>query len=197
MNEQAAPKNYVVRLLAIIAIATGLAGMALALLLHTIQHYAFGNSIQHIISGASFLQGVNASEPLRRVGAIILGGRLLVLDGGYWGDMGNPGSPSVPPCLHLPVSCLQAPRLFMLCFRSSRWRSVHLWGGRLRRVKWGLLPVVRLPAEWGWMKMKCAFLSLAEQVRVWLLFIMLPLLVPYLPSKFCCCHLAGRRCLQR
>ncbi|MGM3226347.1 chloride channel protein [Dickeya zeae] len=55
-------------------ILSGLGGMLLALLLHTIQHLAYGYSVDHIISKESFLQGVSAAEPTRRFLALLAGG---------------------------------------------------------------------------------------------------------------------------
>ena len=42
-------------------------GMSLAMLLHFIQHIAFDYSVDAVISQESFLQGVSASSPMRRV----------------------------------------------------------------------------------------------------------------------------------
>lgn len=84
MNDNVAQSSYLTRLLAVIVTGfiAGLAGMALALLLHAVQHVAFGYSIDHIISTESFLQGVSASEPLRRVAVIFSAG--LVAGFGWW-----------------------------------------------------------------------------------------------------------------
>lgn len=48
----------------------GLGGMLLALLLHGIQHLAYGYSLDHIISEQSFLEGVSGSAPERRLLAL-------------------------------------------------------------------------------------------------------------------------------
>jgi len=66
----------------ITGVVAGLGGMALALLLHWIQHLAFGYSLDRIISHETFLQGVSAASPLRRVGALTLCG--LVAGCGWW-----------------------------------------------------------------------------------------------------------------
>lgn len=63
-------------------IAAGLAGLLLSLLLHLVQHWAFGYSLEKIISTESFLQGVRASAPWRRVLALALCG--LVVGIGWW-----------------------------------------------------------------------------------------------------------------
>ncbi|PQV47639.1 chloride channel protein [Paraburkholderia sp. BL21I4N1] len=63
-------------------LGAGLGGMLLALLLHGIQHLAYGYSITHLISGESFLQGVSAATPERRVLVLTLCG--LVAGLGWW-----------------------------------------------------------------------------------------------------------------
>jgi H+/Cl- antiporter ClcA len=63
-------------------LGAGLGGMLLALLLHWIQHVAYGYSIDHVISSESFLQGVSASAPERRV--LVLTACGLVAGIGWW-----------------------------------------------------------------------------------------------------------------
>lgn len=63
-------------------IGAGLGGMLLALLLHAIQHIAYGYSIAHVIGSESFLTGVTAAEPLRRVAVLAVCG--IVAGGGWW-----------------------------------------------------------------------------------------------------------------
>ncbi|MBP0606703.1 MULTISPECIES: chloride channel protein [Burkholderia] len=63
-------------------IGAGLGGMLLALLLHAIQHVAYGYSIAHVIGSESFLAGVTAAEPLRRVAVLAVCG--IVAGGGWW-----------------------------------------------------------------------------------------------------------------
>lgn len=63
-------------------VGAGLAGMALALLLHTVQHLAYGYSLHSIISPESFLMGVSASSGQRRVAILSLCG--LVAGIGWW-----------------------------------------------------------------------------------------------------------------
>ncbi|WP_176058024.1 chloride channel protein [Paraburkholderia sp. BCC1876] len=63
-------------------LGAGLGGMLLALLLHGIQHLAYGYSVTHLISGESFLQGVSAAAPERRVLVLMLCG--LVAGLGWW-----------------------------------------------------------------------------------------------------------------
>ena len=65
-----------------IGIVSGLAGMLLALLLHFIQHCAFGYSPDDIISQETFFDGVNASSSLRRVTVMSLCGLIAGL--GWW-----------------------------------------------------------------------------------------------------------------
>ncbi|MFM0648757.1 chloride channel protein [Paraburkholderia bryophila] len=63
-------------------LGAGLGGMLLALLLHGIQHLAYGYSVTHLISSESFLQGVSAAAPERRVLVLMLCG--LVAGLGWW-----------------------------------------------------------------------------------------------------------------
>ncbi|RFU47958.1 chloride channel protein [Paraburkholderia sp. DHOC27] len=63
-------------------VGAGLGGMSLALLLHAIQHLAFGYSEAHVISAESFLQGVSAAAPARRFAVLVLCG--LVAGLGWW-----------------------------------------------------------------------------------------------------------------
>lgn len=63
-------------------IGAGLGGMLLALLLHGIQHVAFGYSLSHLVGGESFLQGVSGAAPERRVVVLIVCG--LVAGCGWW-----------------------------------------------------------------------------------------------------------------
>jgi H+/Cl- antiporter ClcA len=63
-------------------IGAGLGGMLLALLLHWIQHVAFGYSAGQVISSETFLQGVSASAPERRLIALTACG--LVAGIGWW-----------------------------------------------------------------------------------------------------------------
>lgn len=75
-----------------VGVASGLLGMALALLLHYIQHIAYGYSPLHIISNESFLAGVSASSPERRVTILILCG---LIAGIGWGLLYRFGKPLV------------------------------------------------------------------------------------------------------
>ncbi|MEF9440875.1 chloride channel protein [Burkholderia sp. AU31280] len=63
-------------------IGAGLGGMLLALLLHAIQHVAYGYSVAHVIGSESFLTGVTAAEPLRRLAVLTVCG--IVAGGGWW-----------------------------------------------------------------------------------------------------------------
>src|SRR5580658_119406 len=49
-----------------VGLASGLGGMALCLLLHFIQHVAFGYSLHSLVSHESFLEGVSTASPMRR-----------------------------------------------------------------------------------------------------------------------------------
>ncbi|RAB93528.1 chloride channel protein, partial [Burkholderia multivorans] len=63
-------------------IGAGLGGMLLALLLHAIQHLAYGYGAAHLVGTESFLTGVTDADPLRRVAAMIVCG--IVAGGGWW-----------------------------------------------------------------------------------------------------------------
>ncbi|KFL54489.1 chloride channel protein [Burkholderia pyrrocinia] len=63
-------------------VGAGLGGMLLALLLHAIQHVAYGYSIAHVIGTESFLTGVTDADPPRRLAVLIVCG--IVAGGGWW-----------------------------------------------------------------------------------------------------------------
>ncbi|MBR8175539.1 chloride channel protein [Burkholderia ambifaria] len=63
-------------------IGAGLGGMLLALLLHAIQHVAYGYSLSHVVGTQSFLTGVTLADPLRRLAVLVVCG--LVAGGGWW-----------------------------------------------------------------------------------------------------------------
>ena len=65
-----------------VGIGSGFFGTLLALLLHSIQHIAYGYSLDHIISKESFLEGVSASSPQRRIIVLMLCGLIAGL--GWW-----------------------------------------------------------------------------------------------------------------
>ncbi|CAB3752931.1 chloride channel protein [Paraburkholderia solisilvae] len=79
------PARSVVRL-ALVTVATGigagLGGMLLALLLHGIQHVAYGYSLDKLVSTQHFLQGVSEAPPLRRVVVMVVCG--VVAGFGWW-----------------------------------------------------------------------------------------------------------------
>lgn len=60
----------------------GTAGMVIALILHAIQHLAFGYSQQSLIGGAPFLQGVTDASALRRFASLTGAG--IVAGWGWW-----------------------------------------------------------------------------------------------------------------
>lgn len=66
----------------IVGVCSGLLGMSLALLLHYIQHFAYGYSLLQVISNESFLEGVRASSAERRVIILTLCG--LIAGTGWW-----------------------------------------------------------------------------------------------------------------
>lgn len=63
-------------------VGAGLGGMLLALLLHAIQHVAYGYSVAHVIGTESFLTGVTDADPLRRLAVLVFCG--IVAGGGWW-----------------------------------------------------------------------------------------------------------------
>jgi H+/Cl- antiporter ClcA len=63
-------------------IGAGLGGMALALLLHGLQHLAYGYGLDALIGRESFLQGVSAAAPWRRVAVLLVCG--AIAGGGWW-----------------------------------------------------------------------------------------------------------------
>lgn len=63
-------------------VLAGLGGMMLALILHAIQHLAFGYSPDAIISNESFLTGVTAASHLRRFAVLVVCGLIAGL--GWW-----------------------------------------------------------------------------------------------------------------
>jgi H+/Cl- antiporter ClcA len=65
-----------------VGIGSGLGGMGLGLLLHFIQHWAYGYSMHRLLSAQSFLQGVAASTPERRVTVLLICGGIAGL--GWW-----------------------------------------------------------------------------------------------------------------
>lgn len=84
MTAEAGNKNYLTRLIAVVltGLLAGLSGMVLALILHAIQHLAFGYSPGQIVSAESFLQGVTDSSWPRRLSAIVAGG--VIAGFGWW-----------------------------------------------------------------------------------------------------------------
>ena len=84
MTAAAGNKNYLTRLIAVVltGLLAGLSGMVLALILHAIQHLAFGYSPGQIVSAESFLQGVTDSSWPRRLLAIVAGGAIAGF--GWW-----------------------------------------------------------------------------------------------------------------
>ncbi|KWZ30735.1 chloride channel protein [Burkholderia anthina] len=78
----ASPLARVTVVTVLTGIGAGLGGMLLALLLHAIQHVAYGYSIAHVIGSESFLAGVTAADPLRRLAVLV--GCGIVAGGGWW-----------------------------------------------------------------------------------------------------------------
>lgn len=63
-------------------VASGLGGMALALLLRLVQHIAYGHGLQTIVGRVSFLQEVTAASDLRRFLALCSCGAVAAI--GWW-----------------------------------------------------------------------------------------------------------------
>jgi H+/Cl- antiporter ClcA len=63
-------------------ITAGLSGTLLGLLLRFVQHLAYGYSLDAIVSPESFLQGVTAAPPLRRLAALMACGAVAGI--GWW-----------------------------------------------------------------------------------------------------------------
>ncbi|HAT8772536.1 TPA: chloride channel protein [Legionella pneumophila] len=66
----------------LVGIGSGFLGMCLAMLLHYLQHIAYGYSPLHIISNETFLEGVRASSSERRISILFLCG--LIAGMGWW-----------------------------------------------------------------------------------------------------------------
>lgn len=77
-------KNYLLRLAAVVltGVLAGLSGMVLAMILHAIQHLAFGYSLDRLVGTESFLQGVTDASWPRRFTAIVVGGAIAGF--GWW-----------------------------------------------------------------------------------------------------------------
>ena len=75
---------------ALVGCLSGLAGLLLALILHSVQHLAFGYSIDAVISSESFLQGVTNASAARRVTVLLLCG---VVAGFGWYGLAKFGRP--------------------------------------------------------------------------------------------------------
>jgi H+/Cl- antiporter ClcA len=69
-------------IVAVIGLEAGLGGMALGMLLYVMQHMAYGYSVHAIISPESFLHGVSAASPARRV--LVVSACGLVAGCGWW-----------------------------------------------------------------------------------------------------------------
>ncbi len=80
-------------ILATVTVATGLAaglgGMVLGLLLHFIQHVAYGYGLHALASHESFLEGVSASSPVRRFVVLCVCGAIAGIG---WGALYRFGS---------------------------------------------------------------------------------------------------------
>lgn len=66
----------------VVGVLSGFGGLFSALLLKSVQHLAYGYSPWQLVSNETFLQGVTASSPLRRVAILCLCGLIAGL--GWW-----------------------------------------------------------------------------------------------------------------
>ncbi len=76
----------------LVGIGSGLLGMMLVLLLHFIQHIAYGYSPSHIISAESFYKGVNAASSQRKLFCLFICG---LIAGIGWYNLYHYGKPLV------------------------------------------------------------------------------------------------------
>ena len=76
-----AQANFAVVII-LVGVTAGLAGMLLGMLLHEIQHVAYGYDLGSVVTPESFLQGVTAASPTRRVIALTLCGAVAGI--GWW-----------------------------------------------------------------------------------------------------------------
>jgi H+/Cl- antiporter ClcA len=76
------PGPVVAIAIVVTGVASGVSGMLLGLLLRFVQHVAYGYSLNAIVSQESFLQGVTAASPMRRVIALTTSGAVAGI--GWW-----------------------------------------------------------------------------------------------------------------
>ncbi|KXU94218.1 chloride channel protein [Caballeronia megalochromosomata] len=76
------PTAKLIVVTALVGLGAGLGGMSLALLLHAIQHVAFGYDLDALTGGESFLSGISATPPLRRFIVLALCG--VIAGVGWW-----------------------------------------------------------------------------------------------------------------
>ncbi len=98
-------------------IGAGIGGMLLALLLHGIQHLAYGYSLDSLVGHETFLWGVTAASPQRRFSVLVVCG--LVAGCGWWAvyrygrplvgikQAVSPAMPLMPPKTTLAHALLQ------------------------------------------------------------------------------------------
>jgi H+/Cl- antiporter ClcA len=82
VRRERSPFAVVAAVTLLTGLGAGLGGMLLALLLHGIQHLAYGYSVTHVISAESFLQGVSGASPERRLLVLTVCGLAAGL--GWW-----------------------------------------------------------------------------------------------------------------
>ncbi|EWM41040.1 chloride transporter, chloride channel (ClC) family [Bordetella holmesii 35009] len=120
----------------LVGLSAGVVGLLLSMLLHAVQHLAFGYSLDDLFfSHRAFLYGVMAATPERRVMALIACGLVAGLG---WGALYRWGRPLVSVKATLSDDappCRQARRWLMQFCRSSRSDSALPLGGRQRPEK--------------------------------------------------------------
>jgi H+/Cl- antiporter ClcA len=72
----------IVVITALVGLGAGIGGMSLALLLHAVQHIAYGYSLDTLVGRESFLEGVTAASPERRL--IVLSVAGVIAGIGWW-----------------------------------------------------------------------------------------------------------------
>ncbi len=79
---QATPTAIWIAATVLVGLVAGLGGMALGMMLHFVQHHAYGYSLHALVGTESFLDGVSAASPERRLFVLSFCG--LVAGAGWW-----------------------------------------------------------------------------------------------------------------
>ncbi|KTD21169.1 chloride channel protein (voltage gated) [Legionella londiniensis] len=81
-QQSSTPVSILICSTVVVGIGAGIGGTLLALLLRTVQHLAYGYSPWHLVSNETFLEGVRAASPIRRVLVLSLCG--IIAGFGWW-----------------------------------------------------------------------------------------------------------------